>query len=127
MEAFAPTSCRHTRICVKTEQPTEFVDLTDQLKGLVLESGIQTGIVNVQSLHTTTAIMFVGSIQRGRIPGTGAIERVVFNEKLWELRRETILQDFHQRVRDVRQGPDGLIYLLTEEDDGAVIRIEPVN
>jgi len=57
MEAFAPTSCRHTRIRVTTGQSTEFVDLTDQLKGLVLESGIQTGIVNVQSLHTTTAIM----------------------------------------------------------------------
>jgi aldose sugar dehydrogenase len=71
--------------------------------------------------------IFVGSIQRGRIPGTGAIERVVFNDKLWELRRETILQDFHQRVRDVRQGPDGLIYLLTEEEDGAVIRLEPVS
>ena len=28
-------------------------------------------------------------------------------------------------VRDVRQGPDGLIYVLTEEDDGAVLRIEP--
>jgi glucose/arabinose dehydrogenase len=70
--------------------------------------------------------MFVGSIQRGRIPGTGALERVVFNDKLWELRRETILQDFHQRIRDVRQGPDGLIYLLTEEDDGAVLKIEPV-
>ena len=69
--------------------------------------------------------IFVGSIQRGRVPGTGAIERVVFNDKLWELRRETILQDLHQRVRDVRQGPDGLIYVLTEEDDGAVIRIEP--
>lgn len=70
--------------------------------------------------------LFVGSIQRGRIPGTGGLQRVAFNEKLWELRRETILEDFHQRVRDVRQGPDGLIYLLTEEDDGAVIRIEPV-
>ena len=69
--------------------------------------------------------LFVGSIQRGRIPGTGALERVVFNEKLWELRRETILEDFRQRIRDVRQGPDGLIYLLTEEDDGAVLRIEP--
>ena len=70
--------------------------------------------------------IFVGSIQRGRIPGTGAIERVVFNDKLWELRRETLLEDFHQRVRDVRQGPDGLIYVLTEEEDGAVIKIEPV-
>ncbi len=70
--------------------------------------------------------LFVGSIQRGRIPGTGGLERVVFNEKLWELRRESLLQDFHQRVRDVRQGPDGFIYLLTEEDDGAVIRLEPV-
>lgn len=70
--------------------------------------------------------IFVGSIQRGRVPGTGAIERVVFNDKLWELRRETILGNLHQRVRDVRQGPDGLIYVLTEEDDGAVIRIEPV-
>jgi glucose/arabinose dehydrogenase len=25
----------------------------------------------------------------------------------------------------VRQGPDGLIYLLTEEEDGAVLKIEP--
>ena len=37
-----------------------------------------------------------------------------------------MLVDFRQRVRDVRQGLDGLIYLLTEEEnDGAVIRIEP--
>lgn len=69
--------------------------------------------------------IFVGSVVRGRIPGTGGIERVVFNDKLWELQRETILQDLHQRIRDVRQGPDGLIYVLTEENDGAVLKIEP--
>ena len=69
--------------------------------------------------------ILVGSIQRGKTPGTGAVERIVFNDKLWEQRRETILSDLHQRVRDVRQGPDGLIYILTEEDDGAVIKIEP--
>jgi aldose sugar dehydrogenase len=69
--------------------------------------------------------IFVGSIQRGRLAGTGAIERVVFNDKLWELRRETILEDYHQRVRDVKQGPDGLIYALTEETNGAVLKIEP--
>lgn len=69
--------------------------------------------------------LFVGSIQRGRIPGTGGLERVVFSDKLWELRRETMLTELKQRVRDVRQGPDGLIYILTDEDDGAVIRLEP--
>lgn len=69
--------------------------------------------------------LFVGSIQRGRVPGTGGIERVIFNDKLWEQRRESILGDFHQRVRDVRQGADGFIYVLTEEEDGAVLRIEP--
>jgi glucose/arabinose dehydrogenase len=69
--------------------------------------------------------LFVGSIQRGRIPGTGGLERVVFNDKMWELRRETIATELKQRVRDVRQGPDGFIYLLTDEEDGAVIRLEP--
>ncbi len=71
--------------------------------------------------------IFVGSVVRGRVPGTGHLERVVFNEKLWEIRRETILEELHQRVRDVRQGPDGLIYILTEEEDGAVIKIEPAS
>ena len=69
--------------------------------------------------------IFVGSVVKGRIPGTGGLERVVFNEKMWEQRRESMLGDYHQRVRDVRQGADGFIYLLTEEDDGAVLRIEP--
>jgi glucose/arabinose dehydrogenase len=27
----------------------------------------------------------------------------------------------------VRQGPDGLLYLLTDEDDGAILRIEPAS
>ncbi len=30
-----------------------------------------------------------------------------------------------QRVRDVRQGPDGLLYVLTDEADGSLIRLEP--
>ncbi len=32
-----------------------------------------------------------------------------------------------QRVRDVRQGPDGLLYVLTDEQTGRLIRIEPTN
>jgi len=37
------------------------------------------------------------------------------------------LTDLRQRIRDVRQGPDGLLYLLTEEDDAALLRIEPAS
>jgi aldose sugar dehydrogenase len=69
--------------------------------------------------------LFVGSVRRGQIPRTGGLERVVLNDKLQELRRETLLTELHQRIRDVRQGPDGLIYILTDEDDGALLRLEP--
>jgi aldose sugar dehydrogenase len=69
--------------------------------------------------------LFVGSVRRGEVPRTGGLERVVLNDKLEELRRETLLTELHQRIRDVRQGPDGLLYVLTDEDDGALLRIEP--
>jgi glucose/arabinose dehydrogenase len=69
--------------------------------------------------------LFVGSARIGEIPRTGGLERVVFNEKLEEIRRERLLGSLHQRIRDVRQGPDGLLYVITDEDDGALLRIEP--
>jgi glucose/arabinose dehydrogenase len=31
------------------------------------------------------------------------------------------------RIRDVRMGPDGLVYLLTDDSEGALLRLEPVN
>jgi glucose/arabinose dehydrogenase len=69
--------------------------------------------------------LFIGSSRRGEVPRTGGLERVEFNDKLEDLRRETLLTDLHQRIRDVRQGADGLLYVITDEDDGALLRIEP--
>jgi glucose/arabinose dehydrogenase len=69
--------------------------------------------------------IFVGSLRTGEIPGTGHLERILFNQKMEELRRESLLTELRQRIRDVRQGPDGLLYLLTDEKEGAVLRIEP--
>jgi len=43
------------------------------------------------------------------------------------LDRESMLNELKQRIREVRQGPDGLLYLLTDEDDGALLRIEPAS
>jgi len=36
---------------------------------------------------------------------------------------ERLLADMGARIRDVRQGPDGAIYLLTDEEDGRLLRI----
>ena len=69
--------------------------------------------------------VFVGSLRQGGIPGTGHLERIVFNARTEELRRESMLTELRQRIREVREGPDGFLYLLTDEDDGALLRIEP--
>ena len=70
--------------------------------------------------------LFVGALVVGRIRGTGHIQRIVFNEQGEELRRESLLTELRQRIRDVREGPDGLLYVLTDENQGALLRIEPV-
>ncbi|MEY4956676.1 MAG: hypothetical protein RL409_933 [Gemmatimonadota bacterium] len=69
--------------------------------------------------------LFLGSMTVGRIGGTGNVQRVAFNEN-GEQKRETLFADLHQRFRDVRQGPDGLLYFLTDENDGAILKAEPV-
>lgn len=69
--------------------------------------------------------LFAGGMTTGRIRGTGHLERLVFNRNGEELRREWLLADLKQRIRDVRQGPDGFLYVLTDEDDAVLLRIEP--
>jgi glucose/arabinose dehydrogenase len=69
--------------------------------------------------------VFVGAMRQGEIDRTGHIERIVFNEKWEEIRREQILMEMRQRIRDVRQGPDGFLYVLTDEDQAVLLRIEP--
>jgi glucose/arabinose dehydrogenase len=41
------------------------------------------------------------------------------------VREEKLLQDIDQRIRDVREGPDGLLYVLTDESNGELIRLLP--
>ena len=62
--------------------------------------------------------LFVGSLKFGyldRIEWKGG--KVVAEHKL--------LEDGRARIRDVRQGPDGLLYVLTDEQDGKLLRLQP--
>ena len=61
----------------------------------------------------------------GEIEGTGHLQRIVFNAKMEEIRGESMLTELRQRIREVRQGPDGLLFLLTDTEAGAPLRIEP--
>ena len=66
-----------------------------------------------------------GSIFVGALVGT-QLQRVVMNQRGLPIRRDMLLWELRQRIREVRQGPDGLLYLLTDEEHGALLRLEPV-
>jgi glucose/arabinose dehydrogenase len=41
------------------------------------------------------------------------------------VKEERLLQGLHERIRDVRQGPDGALYLLTDNNAGRILRVAP--
>jgi glucose/arabinose dehydrogenase len=65
-----------------------------------------------------------GQIFVGGLSGL-ALHRLAFNDKGGLLGREALLTELRQRIRDVRQGPDGNIYLAVDDSRGGVLRLEP--
>jgi aldose sugar dehydrogenase len=61
--------------------------------------------------------LFVGAL-RGQM-----LVRLQFDGRR-VVKQERLLEDFSQRIRDVRQGPDGYLYLLTDANDGRIVRLE---
>jgi secondary thiamine-phosphate synthase enzyme len=57
MHTLAAALCRQITIRIVTARPTEFIDITDRIASLVDAAGLYTGMVNVQTLHTTTAVV----------------------------------------------------------------------
>jgi aldose sugar dehydrogenase len=86
-----------------------------------------TGLTFYQgnALNKWKADLFVAGARFGEVPGTGRVDRIMLNEKFQELRRESLLTDLHQRIRDVKASPDGFLYVATDEENGAILRIEP--
>jgi len=71
--------------------------------------------------------LFVGALNGQQL------QRVAFNQPGQAESRESLLTALRVRIRDVRQGPDGLLYVATElrfggpAADGTILRIEPAN
>jgi len=65
--------------------------------------------------------LFVGSLK------FGYLDRIELSEpfKGKVVREHKLLADLGERIRDVRQGPDGLLYVLTDSARGQLIRLVP--
>ncbi len=66
-----------------------------------------------------------GNLLAGGLGSQRILRLVTENGELVHL--EELLRGELGRIRDVRQGPDGHIYLLTGESDGSLVRLEPVS
>jgi len=64
-----------------------------------------------------------GSLLLGTLRGESLLRLTLDGRKV--VAEERLLQTLKERVRDVRQGPDGWIYVLTDSADGKVLRLRP--
>jgi glucose/arabinose dehydrogenase len=63
--------------------------------------------------------LFIGSLKFGELVRLEIDARRVIHE-------ERLLNGDFGRIRDVRLGPDGLLYLLTDSRNGQLLRVEPI-
>ncbi|MEE2636477.1 MAG: PQQ-dependent sugar dehydrogenase [Acidobacteriota bacterium] len=101
------------------EEPFMFWNPSPALAGLTIYTG--------ERFPTWKGHIFIGAMGGSNL-GARQLHRVVLSESGLPQSRgnQTLLTQLGQRIRDVKQGPDGLLYLTTDEVDGAVLRIEPV-
>ena len=64
-----------------------------------------------------------GSLFSGALRGQLLSRLEIKNGK--PVKEERLLQDLGERIRDVRQGPDGALYLLTDAEAGRILRVSP--
>jgi aldose sugar dehydrogenase len=64
-----------------------------------------------------------GSLFNGALKSQMLVRLELKGDKV--VREERLLQNLHERIRDVRQGPDGALYLLTDNASGRVLRVAP--
>jgi glucose/arabinose dehydrogenase len=94
---------------VGMEQPAYYWDPVIAPSGAVFYSG--------DAFPDWKGSLFVGSLKPGLL-----VRLVIENDRV--TKEERYLGDLHHRIRDVRQGPDALLYLLTDHPEGEILRVE---
>ena len=65
-----------------------------------------------------------GNLFVGALAGAHLSRLVLDGEKV--VAEEQLLRDVGERIRDVRQGPDGALYVATDSNEGRILRVTPV-
>ncbi len=106
-----PSTVQPPTTAAGMEEPFTFYKPSIAVSGMAFYTG--------NAFPTWKGNLFVGGLAGMQL------SRIAFNRQGLETQREAMLLELHQRIRDVRQGPDGLLYLTTDMADGAILRIEP--
>ena len=64
-----------------------------------------------------------GDVFIGALAGQRLVRYEIDGDRIQS--EEILLEDFGARIRDVQSGPDGLLYLLTDENDGRILQLRP--
>ncbi len=94
------------------EQPVHYWDPSIAPSGMTFYTG--------DAFPDWRGDLFVGSLKFGYLARLDIEDGKVVGE-------EKLLEDLDQRVRDVRQGTDGNLYLLTDEDESSVLKLAPAS
>ena len=68
-----------------------------------------------------------GDLFTGGLSGTRLVRLKLDATRQSVVEEEVLLAEFGERIRDVRQGPDGALWLLTDDADGRLLRIAPAD
>lgn len=106
--------------------------------GLTIGEGLKTARGMVDAIHSWTPVIapsgmmfysgdafpaWQGDLFVGGLASTALVRLTLEGEKV--VSEERLLETLGLRIRDVAQGPDGTIYVVTDEDEGHILRIAP--
>lgn len=91
-----------------TEQPAFYWKVSPAVSGMAF--------YNSARFPQWKQSLFIGALKEKSL-----IRLSVNGDKVVETQR--LLGDRHERIRDVRQGPDGYLYVLTDEDNGKLLKV----